>query len=362
MPQTTDSFIWGNLLHLSTNLWNDHPTPEGLPGVLRYGHLGSYIQAYRAQHGDGILDYLSIAGPRPYLRFDQAVWDELLHAMAAAGMNLIVLDLGDGVQYETHPEIAVQGAWTVNKLREELDKARSLGIEVVPKLNFSACHDVWMGDYARRVSTPEYYAVCRDLIDEVADIFQQPRLFHLGMDEEIFATQAGQHYIVLRQGELWWHDLLFLVQAVESHGGRAWIWGDGAWNKVWAPEASWHMEDEFLDRVPRSVLVSSWYYDKGFRPEDFVTEDEQKARDGRLTILRAYEKLDRAGFDQIPTVSNIKSPENLAKTAAHCARVLHPDQLKGYLMTTWVPTVPEFRDFHLEAIRLMGEARAQAEG
>ena len=61
---------------------------------------------------------------------------------------------------------------------------RALGIEPLPKLNFSTCHDAWLGPYSRMVSTPAYYDVCRDLIDEVAELFGGPRFFHLGMDEE----------------------------------------------------------------------------------------------------------------------------------------------------------------------------------
>ncbi len=30
--------------------------------------------------------------------------------MQAAGMNMVVLDLGDAVEYDSHPEIAVQNA------------------------------------------------------------------------------------------------------------------------------------------------------------------------------------------------------------------------------------------------------------
>ena len=33
-------------------------------------------------------------------------------------MNMVVIDLGDGVKYESHPEIAVKGAWSTTELRE----------------------------------------------------------------------------------------------------------------------------------------------------------------------------------------------------------------------------------------------------
>src|ERR1019366_4725867 len=93
----------------------------------------------------------------PFLRFDMSVWDELVRKMADSGLNMVVLDLGDGVKYESHPEIAVRGAWSMSQLRRELAKLRQLGIEPIPKLNFSTTHDTWLGPYSRCVSTETYY-------------------------------------------------------------------------------------------------------------------------------------------------------------------------------------------------------------
>ena len=49
---------------------------------------------------------------QPYLRCDDRLWSDLTARMAAAGMNLLLIDLGDGVRYESHPEIAVANAWS----------------------------------------------------------------------------------------------------------------------------------------------------------------------------------------------------------------------------------------------------------
>ena len=84
---------------------------------------------------------------RPELRFDRSLWDDLLKKMQQAGMNMVVIDLGDGVKYESHPEIAVKGAWSTAELRSELQRMRSLGLEPIPKLNFSTTHDAWLGKY-----------------------------------------------------------------------------------------------------------------------------------------------------------------------------------------------------------------------
>ena len=69
-------------------------------------------------------------------------------------------------------------------MRAEVKRLREMGLEPIPKLNFSTCHDTWLGPYARMVSTPKYYEVAKDLIAETIELFDKPRLFHLGMDEE----------------------------------------------------------------------------------------------------------------------------------------------------------------------------------
>ena len=82
---------------------------------------------------------------RPELRVDRSLWNDLLKQMQRAGMNLVVIDLGDGVKYESHPEIAVKGAWSSAKLQTELRRLRALGLDPIPKLNFSTTHDAWLG-------------------------------------------------------------------------------------------------------------------------------------------------------------------------------------------------------------------------
>ena len=310
-PRTNrDQLIWATLLHLSFNMWADRDAPEwGLEQVTA----------------------------RPYLRFDEGLWHDLLQEMAAQGLNMVVIDLGDGVRYESHPEIAVEGAWSPAHLHEELARAREMGIEPIPKLNFSACHDAWLGDYARCLSTETYYQVCRDLIAEVIELFDHPRLFHLGMDEETYQHQRHYAYVVVRQYDLWWHDLQLLIEQVERGDARPWVWSDYVWDHP----------AEFPERMPRSVLQSNWYYGAEFGAE--------------VQYARAYLDLEEHGYDQIPTGSNWSTADNLERTVEFCQQNLSPEHLLGYLQTVWKPTLEPFRERHLEALRAMGRARAAVE-
>jgi hypothetical protein len=299
--------IKGYLVHLSFNFWADREVPEwGLP----------YVTA------------------RPYLRFDDIAWHAIVDKMVEVGLNTVVIDLGDGVRYESHPEIAVDNAWTTARLREELARARAMGLEPIPKLNFSACHDVWMGPYAKCVSTPEYHTTCRDLIAEVIDLFDTPRLFHLGMDEETTQHQRYYEHVVIRQYDLWWNDLFVLIDEVEKHGVRPWIWSDYVW----------HHPDSFFERMPKTVLQSNWYYSSDFG-------------DG-VVPAQAYRDLDSHSYDQVPTASTWTTCESVARTVEFCLANIAPRRLHGFLQTVWKPTLEETLDLHMEALELAGRAFA----
>ena len=269
------------------------------------------------------------------LACDDGEWRLVTDRMAEKGYNMILIDLNEGVKYESCPEIAVKGAWSVEKLRAELARLRKLGLEPIPKLNFSAMHDEWLGDYGRMLCTGEYYRVCGDLIRECVAIFDNPRFFHIGYDEEDIRNQSNHEHVILRQGELWWQDFLWFVKTVEAAGSRTWIWSDWIWEH----------HDEFLKRCPKSVLQSNWYYDQGFSERAF-----------RWPRIKCYLDMDKAGFDQIATASNNVFDSNAGETVEFCEKNLSGDRLKGYLMSSWRRTLPEYRKQNLAAVDLMADA------
>jgi hypothetical protein len=307
LKKATNNKIWGCLLHLSFNMWEEYIAPER-----------------------------EARGYRPDLRVSDRLWSEAREKMAKEGMNMVLIDLGDAVKYKSHPEIAVHNAWSRSRLKEELAKFRRAGIEPIPKLNFSTGHDTWLGKYSRMVSTDEYYAVCKDLIDEVVDLFDKPRYFHLGMDEEDAEHQKFYQYIVVRQKDLWWKDFYFLVGEVEKRGPRPWIWSD----------AIWHRPEDFLKKMPKSVLQSNWYYRKTFD-------------DLKLPQLKAYTDLEEHGYDQVPTGTSYYPDiqDNMMGNVQYCTKHIADSRLLGFLQTVWVPTIDENRELVLKGIELTGDAK-----
>jgi len=297
--------IWACLLHLSHNMWVEYSTPTS-----------------------------PFRGYRPYLQLNETVWTDVREKMAKEAMNMVLIDLGDAIKYESHPEIAVNQAWSTTRLKEELAKFRKMGIEPIPKLNFAAGHDTWLGKYSRMVSTEPYYQVCKDLIAEVIELFDKPRFFHLGMDEENAEDQRYHDLITVRQHDLWWHDFYFLVDQVEKGGSRAWIWSDYMWKN----------SEVFLKKMPKSVVQSNWYYEE--------TYDETNV------AVKAYKDLEAHGYDQIPTGGFYKNnPKNIMSTVQYCDRQIPDYRLLGFLQTFWKPNTEEFREQILTGIELTGDAK-----
>ena len=190
----------GMFLNLGYNMWSDVPVKD-------WGNMPKEDLSYVAA-ADGV-------------RCDEEVWRRVTGRMSELKFNTVVIDLGEACFYPSHPELAVKGTWSVDKMRKEIARLRGLGIEPIPKLNFSTSHDTWLKDYGRMVSTPDYYKVCSDVIRDVCEIFDKPRFLHLGYDEESFGHQSRYAYGVVRSGSLWWEDFLFFVKVAGLVAGNS---------------------------------------------------------------------------------------------------------------------------------------------
>lgn len=262
----------------------------------------------------------------PFHSYDNAVqenvWDELLPFLAERKYNMVLVDVGDGIKYESHPDISAPNAWDKDFLRKKLREMRAFGLEPIPKLNFSAAHDTWLKKYRRMLATPPYYRVVADLIREVAEVFDNPRYFHLGMDEESATAQdqAGWEMAVVRNGDLWWHDLYFFAAECEKYGARPWVWSDYMW---------WHL-DAFLEKMPKSIMQTNYIY-------GYLTDYEKKPGFGYMQV-ESFRILDQHGFDQIPCVSNWKNCYNQDQILGLCKAECDPARIHGYINASWVLT------------------------
>lgn len=291
-----NNLMFAYYLMLSNHMWDDENTPA------RYQYLP---QSYT-----------------PEIKFSETVWDKTIDFLAEKKFTAVLIDVGDGVKLDSHPEIAAPNAWSREKLQEKLAVIRAKGMEPLPKLNFSACHHTWLKEYRRMLSTPKYYEVCADVIREVCEIFGSPRLFHLGLDEENFPNQKFREMVLIRGEKLWWHDAYFFFEQCEKNGARPWVWSDYLWDHP----------DLFVKYMPKEVLQSNWFYNY-FQHYDANTY--------YWYGMTGYEKLNALGYDQVPTCSTWSNGKNTLQTLYHGKNVIAPEYLKGYMTASWFDTTDD---------------------
>lgn len=219
--------IYAQTIQLGNNMWHDKPEiPPQDPSYL----------------------YSSLPY-RPVFNKDKECFRLLVDHAKAEGMNTIVISIGEGYCYSSHPEIALENAWTEDELRAEIAHIREIGMEPVPMLNFSAAHDMWLGKYERMVGTDTYQKVCLDLIDEVCKLFDSPKYFHIGMDEETYDAQKYLDFATVRNRVVMNRDLTAFLDCIRKNGVTPWMFCD--YYKV-SPK-------DFLAVVDKDVLLSDMH-------------------------------------------------------------------------------------------------------
>lgn len=114
--------------------------------------------------------------------------------------------------------------------------------------------------------------------------------------------------------------MYFYFREAEKNGARPWIWSDYCWSH----------QEEFLERMPKSVLQSNWYYG--------LFEDNLADNFGKM--IDTYELLDKNGYEQIPTCScwDKAGASNVFQTLAYGKEKFSEELLRGYMVAPWVDT------------------------
>lgn len=325
----------------------------------------------------GLMVYLSRNQWLPIsdkLVFSDEFWDYLIDQCEQNGINAILLDVGDGVIYSKHPELALENSWDAERVRKEVEKCRSKGIEIIPKVNFSTCHSFWLKDYYRMTSSGAYYEVCRDIIGELYEMFDRPRYIHLGMDEEIYSMLQKNDYVVLRKGELLLHDLRFMVDEVKKLGAMPLIWADIF--MAHPDDFATHFSTDELVLMPwyyhsfkreHSTPIQEWWDIFGLL-EKMDYKEHPEYKQGRRYIEDRPEHVKfretaapymKYGFKYIPTPSVwARSDYNTEELIEYFRDAAPSDEsILGFITAPWVNTVFEKQDQFDKSIRLLREAR-----
>ena len=252
---------------------------------------------------------------------ERDVWTKVVDAMPEYGINTVLVNVGEGVRYDSHPELAVEGSWSREALTAEVNRMKAMGLEPIPMLNLASAHDAWLGEYAYKLSTSVYHEVVGHLIDEVAEIFGKPRFIHLGMDGE----GKGGHLSGVtsnRSSILLFEDLYKLFDRVERNGARPWIFSDYFWN---------HPLSDWEKRMPKDCVQTTWEYERatGKHP------DGSYKQPGRQAMV----ELSRMGYDQITMGSSILTLENFGQTVWVALEAgVCDEHMLGFLNAPWENT------------------------
>ena len=292
------------LMHLGGNMWQK---PDN-------------VRMYKKES----IDWLY----RDYLVTDDATWHTVTDFLPGCGINTLLIDMGEAVELKSHPELAVRGSWSQEKFKDELKRLRSIGLEPLPKFNFSACHNAWMKDMIYRIGTKEYYRFCNDIIDEACELFDGPALFHLGMDEEDESSQRinGHAVIVTKTPEKFAEDTQKLFDACKRNGARPWMWAGVSVLDYYGGEK------RFAEAVPHDVVLSNYHYGS-----IHVGSDDMYASPS----VRHYKTLEQLGYDQIPCASAWSEPTCNLRTMNFAKNYMDDSKLLGFLSAPWHLTVPD---------------------
>lgn len=329
---------WGILVHLGRNMWGD----------------------LRAQKK---------------LNFDLEVWNKVVDKCVEHGLNTIIMDVGEGVVYPSHPELAIEDSWTSDMIKKEVIRLREKGIELVPKLDFSANHDAWLGEYERMISTPVYYKVCKELIEDVYEMFLHPSFIHIGMDEEDknHAYAPGHSMTILRHDELLVHDINYLIKCVENTGAQCHMWHD--------PMCS--IDEKYASKISDTVIPEIWMY------YSYIRENWSKVSDEPEYVQYYYKTtfVRNHGYE-IEYVEEDPFVQDATKLITKCMETKRPfiatssnfqvnycdintirfimehdpdfEAFQGMINAPWCATTKEKEAALLEAVELLGEAKRVA--
>ena len=268
------------LLHLGQNMWGEYLAP----GEKREKGL-----QYTSDH----------------LRTDETVWKDLTARMQKRSFNMAVIDVGEGLIFPSHPELAVKGSWSAEKLAAEVKRLKSMGIEAIPKLNFSTCHDGWLKEYGRMVSTDIYRKVVKEIIDDTCEVFGNPRYMHLGMDEENMEMQKRYPLVIIRRTELWWRDFYHYLDCLEKHGTQGMLFSGHARNTC---------SNVFFKRMPKSVIQNVGLYGHGHVVERIQADIDRRLKVNpprptahlvrKVEAFKTMELLNKHGYKMLALTSN----------------------------------------------------------
>jgi glycosyl hydrolase family 20 len=217
---------------------------------------------------------------------------EALPKLAAAGVNVVVVEVDYGFEFQSHPEVRSKRFITNAQAKELTTAAHAQGIRLIPQLNCLG-HQSWskttlplLAQHPEFDETPGQFPQNKDiycrswcpqnpevnrmvfaLIDELIDGFEADAV-HVGMDE-VFII-ASPYCDLCRGGD---RAKLFAKAVNDLHkhivGERKlemFMWGDRLLDASALRYSEWEASKNgtytAVDLIPKDIIVCDWHYEK----------------------------------------------------------------------------------------------------
>ena len=322
---------------------------------------------------------------QPKMMFDYDVWCNIVDKCTHYKFDTIVLDLLDGLNYTGYPELWIEGGWSHDRLKDEVKRVKALGLKMIPKLNLSAAHDIWLGEFGRsKISTPEYYKMVKDIIEEVYEIFDAPEYIHVGLDEEFkLIANSENHY---RTDEQLFHDWKYIFDCVRSTGAKIYMWESTCKNYHYYHHDDWQKvidEDivfgagqyyEFekskwtpIENQPQEVQKYYWggLFEQRDQYAEYVerygnTKIEYVEQDPDVRIFMEFlEYLVERKHKIFINTTNCFIKTNDRSAVEYYSKCDYNDAILGHIGCPWVITTKQNEAAILEEIENLGKARIE---
>lgn len=254
--------------------------------------------------------------------FDPAVAQAVIEALRGYGFNALVVSIGDGVVYRSHPELRKHYSVPMTVLAALAAQAREAGMEFIPKFNFSMsainCHNDWIripGStwYDDLDHDEAYYAKAFAIIDEVLAACGGATRLHIGMDED--HNRSYSQYVATIEA---------LRKGLRKRRLRTLMWSDAA---IAYPNGQIFVEkaEAALEHCSKDIVQILWEY--GGIPK----------RAAKRVVENGFELWGAPGWSD-------------AKQVAGYAKLCRGLGATGLLMTRWMKCVEENRQELLDCI------------
>jgi len=218
---------------------------------------------------------------------------EQLPALAARGVNVVILEVDYGFEFRSHPELRIsEKPITRHGAKRFVKACGKHGIRVIPEFQ-SFGHQSWAKDtwtlltkYPELDSTPgafpgnegiycrewdpmnpRVYQIVYALLDEIIDAFDADAV-HVGMDEIfLIGHEASPSTRGKDPAEVYAKAVNDMHQHIVGKRGRTMLmWGDRLIDAARYDYGEWESSKNgtwpAIDRIPKDIIICDWHYEK----------------------------------------------------------------------------------------------------